>query len=258
MDKPEIKAVIQSHPILSLIGYLMAKGSLLYAPNKAGKTGRDAVLTKGSQVVIMELLQHFLVKSLADSSGPSICMGRSDCTQPSVFHLFCPHKPSFKACSKCFLLNSDRMKCGCDEEDFTSIQSPEIRQLLDLFSHRQPQKEKPAVPSQPDSTDFNFNWTDEGAENGVVRDQFGNRYIYQECVNGVCRRFRCDKGILPNFRERCTAVVAEIKNEDFSSGYNFHYCLEKPHNHPVPPLKRKIHDEEAAGPKRKIVDLESD
>lgn len=233
--------------MLSLVGYLMAKGSSLESSNKAGKTGRDAVLTKGSPVVILKMLEQFLIKSLGEASCSSSCMGRSDCNQPSVFQLQCPHKPAFKACSKCFLLRSQQVKCGCDEEDFESIQGPGLQQLLSLLSHRQPPKEKPADASQHYPTNFTFI----KASGGDVRDQFGNIYTYQECENGVCRRFRCDKG--PNFKERCTAVVAEIKIEGFDinspiTGYKFEYCLEKPHDHPVAPLKRKIHDEEGAGP----------
>ncbi len=235
--------MMESHPILSLIAYLMKNGCPLEAANKDGIIGSNVVMGLGSPAsVITKMLGQFLVKSLAETSSGSICMGKSGCTGQPEFRLHCPHKPSYTACSKCLL---HVPKCGCSEENVASIHSPVFQQLLDLSRY---QKEKPVPISQPELASFTFKWI-QGTGNGYLRDQMGNIYTYMEYDSSECRRFRCDKG--PNYKERCTAVALAIKNEIYTGGIfpeaTFTYCLEKPHNHPVA-LKRKIDEGSCAGP----------
>lgn len=239
--------MMESHPILSLIAYLMKNGCPLEAANKDGICGSNVVMGLGSPAsVITKMLGQFLVKSLAEASSGSICMGKSGCTGQPELRLYCPHKPSYTACSKCILLHVP--KCGCSEENIVSIHSPVFQQLLDLSRY---QKEKPVPISQPELSSFTFEWV-QGTGNGYLCDQMGNKYTYVESDHpgvAVCRRFRCDKG--PNYKERCTAVALAIKDENSTGGIfpdvKFTFCLEKPHSHPVA-LKRKIVEGSCAGP----------
>jgi len=216
--------MMERHPILCLIAYLMAKGSSLEAANKTGKSGTAAVLSKGSPSIIIKTLFKLLFKSLgkAPSSGSS-CMGRMDCSSQPVFHLYCPHKPPYKACSKCFLLNSEKWKCGCPEEEAASISPAGFHGWLDLSRIRE-------EISTAASTAIGFDWIQNGSKNGFLQDQLGSRYKWSGNRKDGSVVYRCDK-------EACRAVAVRIKLE----GGSWAIRLETPHDH-------------SAGSKRKILD----
>jgi len=166
-------------PILSLIAYLMVKGSSLEAANKAGKSGTSAVLSKGSSTFVLNMLAGLVVKSLADATDGMSCMGRNGCTEKPGSHLSCPHKQACNVCSKC-LLTCENLKHGCPEEDFTPL----------------------AIQS--------------AGPNGLLRDQMGNKYSYwNRSASGDSHLYRCDKR--KSFNDRCPAVARRFKNEDGST-----------------------------------------
>lgn len=74
-------------------------------------------------IEILDGLSAKVQLSIRRSSGGTICMGRDDCLHPPAFLLTCPHKPTYRACSKCFVKCFDNAKCGCPEEDIAFISS---------------------------------------------------------------------------------------------------------------------------------------
>ena len=110
--------MVETNPALSLIAFLMSVGSSFGIINDIGIKDTDLLVTRGSPSNILELLNR-QVQQIG-----SICMGRSDCIQPPAIYLRCPHKPCYKACKRCFLLTSEMIKCGCDEEHATPISAP--------------------------------------------------------------------------------------------------------------------------------------
>jgi len=227
VDSSDTRLMVERHPILSLIAYLMAKGSSLEAANKAGKSGTSAVMSNGSPSIIAKALFKLLFKLFGKAPSGSSCMGRMDCSSQPAFHLHCPHKPSYKACSKCFLLNSEKWKCGCPEEDVASISPAGFHGWLDLSMIRE---EIPAAELQA-PTSMGFNWIQDGSKNGFLEDQLGSRYKWSGTRRDGSVGYRCDK-------EGCRAVARRIKLEGGSWGIR----LEVPHDHPAG-LKRKIPDE---------------
>lgn len=227
----DFKMIMERHPILSLIAYLMAKGSSLEVANTAGKTGGDVVLSKGLSTIIVKMLIDLLVISLVGTSGGVSCMGSSSCNRPPAFHLHCPHKPGYTACSKCFLLKNEKKKCGCPEEDVTSIQPAAVQELMGLSRIQ-------AEMGQPDLASYDLKWNrDKSSNYGFLRDQMGNKYTWIQSGVGYSHRYRCDHG---NYKERCTAIARRFKNEDGTTSV---CILESSHNHPTTGFKRKIDEE---------------
>ena len=224
MDSSDTRLMMERHPILSLIAYLMAKGCSLEAANKAGKSGTSAVMSKGSPSIIAKALFKLLFKIFGKAPNGSSCMGRMDCSSQPAFHLHCPHKPSYKACSKCFLLNSEKLKCGCPEEDVASISPAGFHGWLDLSKIRE------EIPTAASSA-IEFNWIQNGSKNGFLQDQLGSRFKWSGNRKDGSVVYRCDK-------EACRAVAVRIKLE----GGSWAIRLETPHDHPAG-LKRKILDE---------------
>lgn len=227
-----MKMIMEKHPFLSLVAYLMTKGASLDVANSAGKTGSDAVLSKGSSTIIVKMLIQLLVNSLMYAYGGVSCMGNSSCNRQPTFHLHCPHKPGYIACSKCFLLNNQGKKCGCPEEDVTPIQPAALQELMGLSRIQ-------AEMGQPVLASYVFKWTPDPSSNyGALRDQMGNKYTWIQSAVGHSHRYRCDHH--GNYKVRCTAIARRIKNED---GTTSACILESLHNHPTTGLKRKIDEE---------------
>lgn len=221
-DNANSKAMMQSHPIMSLLAYFVDQGSLLEAINKSGKSGSDAVATKGSRVIIYKLLVQLLIKQ----GG---CMGNSDCAQQPAFRLHCPHKEDYKVCANCFLLTAQKMKCKCPEEQAVSIQNTSILKLLDLLSSSV--GVPAAVNNQEDlssSYDFKF-FKSAGIKNGFLEDQMENKY--EHFVTRRVDYFRCNRE--SDSAGKCQAVARRFKKDE---KWTIH--LESPHNHPAA-LKRK-------------------
>ena len=226
-------------PILSLIAYLMVKGSSLEATNKAGKSGTSAVLSKGSSTFVLNMLAALVVKSLADATDGMSCMGRNGCTEKPGFHLSCPHKQACNVCSKC-LLTCENLKHRCPEEDFTPLAG--LQQLLDL-SRIQAEKEKEASNRQPVMASFVFQWIQSSGPNGLLRDQMGNKYSYwNRSASGDSHLYRCDKR--KSFNDRCPAVARRFKNEDSSTPT---ISLVAKHNHPVRIARNNMNAENPEG-----------
>jgi len=85
------------------------------------------------------------------------------------------------------------------------------------------------------STNYSFNWVDDGHQHGFIEDQLGHTYTWNQA------KPRMDGGIgykcIHLWEKRCTAVVRRfVTGDDEDMMY-----LEKPHSHPMQ-NKRKLQD----------------
>lgn len=149
-------------------------------------------------------------------------MGRIGCTQPPIYHLSCPHKPTYKSCLKCFLLTSDEVKCRCPDEDLTQAESAaatpsqnqekkdtEVTQSDDVVIIKKEPSEEPLELS-----DFILKWYPMNV-NGVVKDQFENKYTWMNTKKyNNCKEvfYRCTVGDDARSweRTRCPAMVKRV------------------------------------------------
>ncbi len=212
---------MENLPIMCLISYLMVKGCrLAFSGN------------------IADILARFVatIQQGAGEETSSQCMGRSDCDQPPEFQLLCPHKPPFKACSKCIvLLNTE--KCHCEMERLTSIPATHSDERVPA---EQDAPEEPVVNDHqegPMMEDFNLKWVSGGGVNGHIEDDFGNKYKFCGTRKGDGILFRCRTLISGEKSERCPSVLlkSKIRKED---GTCF-MSLVSPHTHH---LKKKLND----------------
>ena len=113
---------MKTHPSLSFLIKLIRKGCCLETANYAGKTTSNVLISKGFPRNITEILTRFVeTRKTGALDEMIVCMGRSGCAQSPVFQISCPHKPSLKVCANCFPLAYKKHKCGCKNEDISSI-----------------------------------------------------------------------------------------------------------------------------------------
>ncbi len=115
---------MDKHPALYFLGYLIEKGFCWNTANPTGLKPANYLSNQGYSMEAIEILDGLSAKmqiSIRRSSGGTTCMGQDDCFNPPAFKLTCPHKATYKACSKCFLKCFDDAKCGCPDEDIASI-----------------------------------------------------------------------------------------------------------------------------------------
>jgi len=53
------------------------------------------------------------------------CVGSANCANIPIFKLSCPHQ-KHKFCIQCFPFSFKNMKCGCEDEEISSIQIPAV------------------------------------------------------------------------------------------------------------------------------------
>jgi len=113
------------------------------------------------------------------------------------------------------LLNVEKAKCGCADEDVKSIP-------ID------PSKTEPEDPieDEEDLLDYEFQWVcDESDEDeGSVQDRFGNEYDYGGSWNDGRLAYRCEI-------VKCPAMARKSVDKDGS----YYIDLVKTHNHPLVP-----------------------
>ena len=153
---------MRNYPILGLIGYLNHKGCRWTDKEK------EILLEKGVPKSFLKILDQFAASRRNPSSAGSVpCMGlKGACAQRAEFQLSCPHRATYRACSRCFLLNVEKAKCGCAVENVKSIPTD-------------PFKIEPVpIDDQEDLLDYEFRWIrNEFFENiGLFQDRFGNKY----------------------------------------------------------------------------------
>lgn len=142
---------------------------------------------------------------------------RGACAQRAEFQLTCPHRATYRACSKCFLLNVEKAKCGCADEDVKSIP-------ID------PSKTEPDSPIEnlEDLLDYEFQWIcdefDEDEDEGYVQDRFGNEYDHWGSWNDGRLAYRCKIA-------KCPAMARKT----FSNDESYYIDLVNTHNHPLVP-----------------------
>lgn len=115
---------MEKHPDLYFIGYLIEKGLDWKVANSYGLKAADCLSNKGYSNDAIEILNGLYIKiqiSIRRSSGGTVCMGIDDCIHPPAFQLTCPHTPTYKACSKCFVKYFEAAKCGCPNEGISSV-----------------------------------------------------------------------------------------------------------------------------------------
>lgn len=106
----------ETYPTLLLMAYLMAKGCSLDA------TDVNNLHKNRFPENITEILNRMVVEILKMPSGTmNHCIVRRVCMRPPVFQFSCPHKPTYKACSKCILSVPDEARCGCTDQEVSSI-----------------------------------------------------------------------------------------------------------------------------------------
>ena len=114
-------------PSLFLLGFLVDKGCSWNTVNKAGTKASDILLTKGFHQDEIKTFVKFTEKtqiSARRASDRMSCMLRADCVLPPAFQLSCPHRPTFRACCQCFLVNLvtfEEAKCRCADEKISSV-----------------------------------------------------------------------------------------------------------------------------------------
>lgn len=165
------------------------------------------------------------------SIGGVTCMGRIGCTQPPVYHLSCPHRPTYKSCLKCFLLTSDEVKCRCPNEDLNHTESTAIPSKEGIDPD-----EVVIIKQEPaELSDFKLTWHPMTNVNGVIQDQFDLKYTWQRTKN--IDRFkevfyRCTVGDDTSRSQevtRCPAIVKRIVRKN--DGRCTSLQLESLHNH---------------------------
>ena len=234
-------AKMENLQILSLICYFMIKGCNFEATNKAGVKAADVLIGIGCPKSITQTLNRFVAqfKNEGSAVGTVLCMGRiNGCVQTAEFHLFCPHKSSFKACSVCFPLTFKREKCGCPNEDIaiitTSGSSNKPTQLEDVaptiveneVATNGINQDGVAVKEQDPLHDFEWSNGD-ASKHGCVKDKRGNKFIYSGIrkVGGEAVGYRCTTVYEG---DRCTAVARSTVNA--ANGMKT-IKLEKPYTH---------------------------
>lgn len=160
--------------LLTLATFLVENGCDWEATNSAGAKASHILTSKGyPQVEIDELQAQYDMKLGRFAYGGIYgCVGQQgQCNQPTGFQLTCPHKSTFKACSKCMLNNVlGELKCECAEETITAIiiqqseasrmEDSKVNILIDneiLFV-----KEEPGISS-------GLNWIYDGTPNGCIQ-----------------------------------------------------------------------------------------
>lgn len=184
--------------------------------------------------------------SIRRSSGGTGCMGRDDCIHPPSFQLICPHKPTYRACSKCFVKCFAPAKCGCDDEEVASILPPAAPSTQNEVIHDAIRvKVEPEGESSSSSEATQFKrvkeeigdpsvfWFDDGSKNGYCQDESGNKYSFKSNREDGSISYRCTEVAADSAEgtgRRCPAVVYKLGKE---------IVLDKPHDHSLRKRKKK-------------------
>ena len=246
--------------LLTLATFLVEKGCNWEATNSAGAKASNILSSKGYPQVEIDGLQAQYDTKMGrfPYGGAGGCVGqKGECLQPPAFQLTCPHKPTYKSCSKCILKNVfDNLKDDCEEETVGPIphqadappSSPmkdsKLNILIDddILFINEVKKEPGVSPS--------LNWIYDGTLNGCIYDGFGCRYDWNGSQKNGVMVYRCEKQLAGFKLGSCTAVVYRTIN---SKGGTLNMWPEYPkHNHPV--TKRTMdHRAGTSGKKLSIV-----
>jgi len=191
---------------------------------------------------VMDSMDQFAVESLNRPSNQLTCIGQQgNCAQQPVFQLTCPHKPIYKACSKCILNAFEKVKCGCTEESVSSIPAMPVKQEVITLDSDEEGNNGP-------NGNHEFRWFSDATKNGYVKDQLENKYTW----NGTRKSdggigFRCIDGIAldKSSTGRCPAIVRRFIDDE--KGLST-FLLETPHSkHGTTERKRKRNDGASQG-----------
>jgi len=235
-----------------------------------GKKTTALLRSKGCPKNITEILNRFIKQIQKEPSDEvMICMGRMNCTQPSVLQLVCPHKlPPYHACSKCILLIPDETKCGCVDEKLLLIASASKpdQQNSTVMMEDSSQMEvevielddgvvvkKEAIMNNADDhlegsatensglerpLNFEFRWVRDGkCKRGYLVDQFQSKYKFTKIQKGGGLLYRCCQTVAPDEQEMCTAVALRKINKDNKT---LTISLKAPHIHPLEERKLDV------------------
>ena len=222
------KKLMETHPILALLSYLMERGCNWDAVNSTGKKAVDLLVEKGLPKELIDILDQTAAKWKRWPIGPAGCMGlNGECVQQAVYRLSCSHRATVSACSRCFPLIFKQQHCGFADQDVESIQPEEAQQNI--------QEEEPnSDESQLEFSNCELKWTD-GPRNGVITDQLGNTYVWTGKVRqdgGI--GYKCTKQMTGFSQKKCPAMARRFVNATNGSSM---ILLETPHKHPTT-LKR--------------------
>ncbi len=204
--------MMRNYPILGLIGYLIHKGCRWTDKEK------EILLEKGVPKSFLKILDQFAASRRNPSSAGSVpCMGlKGACAQRAEFQLSCPHRATYRACSRCFLLNVEKAKCGCADENIKSIPTDPFK------------IEPVSIDDQEDLLDYEFRWIrNEIFENrGLFQDRFGNKYEHVGSWKDGRQAYRCKVA-------KCPAMARKSVSNDGS----YYIDLVNTHNHPLVPTE---------------------
>ena len=200
---------MKSHPILSLLAYLIQNGCSLGTPNKSGQKAADILLEKGCPNDISDVLDRMAAKRTKKSCK---------CGQEVLYSTYCPHHKTISlACGQCFRQNASRKQdCGCaaeTEEEAVGEPAapaapPALVQQIILKKKKKKRKTEVVAPEDPvrlkeETAGFVFQWSD-GPKKGIIQDQFGNVYVWNNC-----KKVRKDGGI----GYRCTSFAGVFEHQ---------------------------------------------
>jgi len=194
---------------------------------------------KGYSREAMDSMDQFAVESLNRPSNQLTCIGQQgSCAQQPVFQLICPHKPIYKACSKCILNAFERIKCSCTEETVSSILAMPVKQEVITVDSDEEEKNGP-------NGNHEFRWFSDATKNGYVNDRFENKYTW----NGTRKSdggigFRCTNRIIVlDKSSRCPAIVRKFV--DIENGSST-FLLETPHREHYASVNKRERDDGAS------------
>lgn len=132
--KSQYLELFKEEPALTIIAYLIDKGCPWKTVTRVGRTASDILLANGFSKEAIGVLDRIATKREKITSGAVCCFGQILCDQPALYQVSCPHKATFSACVNCFPLAHKKQKCGCAEEDISSLPGVkvEITQMNEL------------------------------------------------------------------------------------------------------------------------------
>ena len=203
------------YPILALLVYLVRNGCDWEAANKAGKKASDILREKGYSKELVDLLDQMASKYKRLPVGPNGCMmgENCECAAVATFRVSCLHKAPIEVCTGCVILTFNHQKCGCKDENMSSIPKADETQEI-------------VMPNKPKDDDV-LKWVDDG-EKGYIEDGEGNKFVIcnrrarKDGSYGYRCEFKSESGV------QCPAMARRFFSEKED---NFSIELEGQHRH---------------------------
>lgn len=216
----------KKNPLIAFLVYLIRNGCDWEATNKAGKKASDILREKGYSKELIELLDQTASKCKKLPVGPNGCMGRNgECAAVATYRFSCPHKAPIDACPECFPLTFNLLKCGCKDEEMSSI--PKADEKVSSIPKPEEKAQEVVTPNEQ-KNGADLKWVDDGSEKGHIEDGEGNQFVIwnkrarQDGSFGYRCKFKSESGV------QCPAMARRFFTE---TEQDFAVVLESLHQH---------------------------